>query len=436
MTPLPPSAPEAEAGALGCLLLDPKLVIPRARQAFASPLVFFEERHQRLYETLLRMHEKDQVIDLITIAEALGGSMLSQIGGLAYISALQDQTPSSANFSYYAEIMLEKWRLRDVQQRATEILQLIDRGRPPEEIVGRWNESAVELTGAPSARTLKELSTEAYDDLMSASQRVADGQTIGLNIGIRTVDQRTKGLNPKELVVIAARPSMGKTSALLTIARNIAQTAGPVAYLSFESDVDELTKRLIGIEAMLDFQHPELWDENDHRRLVQATTAIGRLPVHLRCIPETPIDQVCALAIGLHNQFQLRALCLDSLGMIPGTRNHYQDKERVNEVIGYLYRLKKKLGIPLIVNHHLNRELEDGKRPQLKHLGQSGEVEKYADVVAFLHQPGTEDRRIHLPAVNASIIIAKRRSGATGDCEAEFLRYCGRWQDLPLGTAG
>jgi len=436
MIVLPPTAPDAEAGALGCILLDPDQVIPKARQVLTTHQMFHDERNQQIFRTALAMNSAGQSIDLITFSQRLQDEKkLDDIGGRGYLAALQDTTPSPANFSYYADILIEKYRLRELLERANEITEMVARSQSAAEIFARWSDVAVELSGAAPSKSIKELATEAYDDLMASAERVQKGGAIGLNIGIRSVDQKTRGLMSKELVILAARPGLGKTSALLSVARNIALAGGPVAYLSFESDTDELTKRLIGIESMIDQQRPELWDEADHLLLNQSSTRIGKLQIHMRFLPDARIDQVCALAIALNNQHGLKALLLDSLGMIPGTRDHYQDKDRVNEVVAYLHRLKSKLNIPIIAAHHLNREAETEKRPKLRHLGQTGDVEKYANVVVFLHQPGADQNKLHLPTVSASWIVEKRRGGETGDCDAQFRRYCGRWEDLPLDHA-
>lgn len=430
---LPPHSIEAEQGVLGCILLGPQESMVFCIEKFkAGAEVFYDLRHQTVYEVLVKMYNDRKAMDMITISQCLRDAhQLDAIGGLAYLSSLEDSTPSPANLSYYVDIVLEKWRCRKLIADATEVVATIYEGAESKAVTAKAFASLTEaFASSVDQASIKTLSRLVVDEITEQHQ---SGAGSGLTIGIQSIDRIIAGFNT-ELIVIGARPSMGKTSNLCTLARNIAGQGIPVGFITLESDAQTITKRMVAIESRLNFRRISEFKDSDIEMVLKSSAAVGKLPVKIHHQRAMDINQLCAVATGWSNQGTLKALVIDYLKLIRGSKEWRMEKDRIAEVANRLADLKAQLGIPVFVAHQLNRDAEEKSRPRLSNLSGAVEVEEHADVVILLHQEDSNKGRSRMPVVDAVAIVDKRRHGDTGDADVRFHRYCGLFDDRPLGT--
>lgn len=428
---LPPHSLESEQGILGCIMLDPEKCLAVCQEKIKVGYhAFYDLRHQQIYEAIAMMTAEGTAIDTITLFNFLKGKNCAEgVGGAAYLSSLQDCTPSAMNIHHYVEIVLEKWRLRKLIDEGQSIINKVREGAASSLITAASMET---LTGAFAQTTqqasildLTRGSVDRINDIHSGRAKP------GIPCGIRSIDKIIRGFGG-ELVVIAARPSMGKTAALISIMMNIAKDTGDVGIISCESTAEQINMRMISSEAFLNMKRIQEFDEDDFRRLTTATAKIGRMPMQVHHDRAMTINQVCSTIIGWTRQRKLKAVGIDHLRLIKGTKEHWSEKDRISEITERLSMLRSYLGIPIFLAAQLNRDVESSDRPKLHHLEGSSSIEQDADVVILLHQDGQSKVRSRLPTVDALAIIEKRRDGETGDAPIVFHRYCGRVEDQPL----
>jgi replicative DNA helicase len=441
---LPPHSPEAEQGVLGCILLSPNECLGACIEKLkAGADSFYDLRHQTVYGTLVEMYDARQAIDLITLQEQLKNKqLLEQVGGLAYISALPDVVPSSANLSYYLDIVLEKYLLRKMIRICTEVVgrvydyqgevdSLLDE---VERDILRISESRVQ----GQSTTIKDLVKKAINTIEDFHQR--QGVLTGVGTGFPDLDKMTSGLHGGEMVIIAARPSMGKTSLAMNIAEHAAiEQRLPVGVFSLEMTSESLVLRMLCSRSRVNMRsiREGFLAERDFPKLTGAAGKLANAPLFIDDSSGLSILQLRAKARRMYQQFGIKLFIVDYLQLLNSTSRRAENRQQeIADISGGIKALAKELDVPIVVLAQLNRELEREKnrKPRLSDLRESGSIEQDADLVCLLYKPssGEEDEAAPPPgdeeAQPVNLLIAKQRNGPTGDVNLTFLKSFTRFE--------
>ena len=445
---LPPHSMEAEQGVLSCILLSPSDSLGECFEKLKDngKEAFYDLRHQTIYETLCTMYNARQPIDLITVQQNLKDrQILEQVGGIAYLSRLQDSVPSAANLGYYLEIVKEKYLLRKMIQTCTgvvsriydfegEVDQLLDE---VEKEVLQVNESRVQT----NVQGVKELVNEAIGTIETFFNR--KGELSGLPTGFADLDKMTDGFHGGEMIVIAARPSMGKTSFAMNIAEHVVVEAKQsVGVFSLEMSAQSLVLRMMCSLARVNLRsiRDGFMSEADFPKL---TTAAGRLSAAKLYIDDTAglsILQLRARARRMAQQHGIKLFVIDYLQLLHSTARRSQDnrQQEIAEISSGIKQLAKELNVPVIVLAQLNRDIEKDKnrKPRMSDLRESGSIEQDADLIGLLYKAsdgGDEDAPAapvdEFEGIPVNLLIAKQRNGPTGDVNLTFLKPFTRFEN-------
>ena len=452
---LPPHSPEAEMGVLGCMLLDPNKTIGVCVELLKDDghEAFYDLRHQTIYQHLTAMADARTPIDLVTVQQRLkDAQLLDQVGGIAYLSKLQDAVPSAANLTYYLEIIREKFLLRKMIATCTDVVgrvydyegevdELLD---DVEKEILRINESRAK-TGTQS---FPALITGAIDTVEKYFQR--EGQISGLATGFDDLDKMTDGMHGAEMIVIAARPSMGKTALAMNIAEHVAlNLKQPVGIFSLEMSAESLSLRTLCSVARVNLRtiRDGYMAEGDFPKMTSAASRLNKAPFHIDDTAGLSILQLRARARRMHQQHGIKLFVIDYLQLLHSSSRKSQDnrQQEIADISSGIKALAKELKVPVIVLAQLNREIEKDKnrKPRLSDLRESGSIEQDADVVGLLYKPnaGDEDEgKKEADGVPVNLLIAKQRNGPTGDVNLTFLKSYTRFEtaskisddDVPL----
>ncbi len=445
MDRLPPHAPEAEQGVLGCVLLSPGECIGECIEKFkAGAEVFYDLRHQTIFETLIEMYDEREAIDIITLQQRLKNKQrLEEVGGVAYLNSLPDTVPSAANLSYYLEIVLEKYVLRKMIQTCTEVV-----GRVYEhegEVDALLDEVERDILRISETRVegktdkIKELVKKAISTIEDYHQR--QGMLTGVGTGFVDFDKMTSGLHGGEMIVVAARPSMGKTSLAMNIAEHVAiQEKLPVGVFSLEMTSDSLVMRMLCSQARVNLRSVRegFLVERDFPQLLNAAGRLSSAPLFIDDTSGMSILQLRAKARRMSQQYGIKLFVIDYLQLLHSTARRAENRQQeIADISNGIKSLAKELNVPVIVLSQLNRELEKDKdrKPRLSDLRESGAIEQDADLVCLLYKPsrGEEDESggsggEEQDALPVNLLIAKQRNGPTGDVHLTFLKSYTRFE--------
>lgn len=436
---LPPHSSEAEQGVIGCCLLSPNQTAECIEKLTGTP--FYDLRHQTIYDALTAMFDKREPIDIITVQQRLkDNQLLDQVGGIAYLSQLQDAVPSAANLSYYLEIVREKYLLRQMIQTCGaaicriydyegEVDQLLDE---VERDVLRVNESRAQ-TGS---HKMSDLTTSAIDMVEKYFQR--QGEISGIATGFDDLDKMTDGLHGGEMIVIAARPSIGKTSLAMNIVENVAlELKLPTGVFSLEMSAESLALRMMCSLARVNLRNIRdgFMSEGDFPKLTYAHGRLHKAPIHIDDTAGLSILQLRARARRMHQQHGIRLFVIDYLQLLHSTTRKAQEnrQQEIADISSGIKALAKELNVPVIVLAQLNREIEKDKnrKPRLSDLRESGSIEQDADLVGMLYKADTNDEEAVEPAgdgIPVNLLVAKQRNGPTGDVNLTFLKPYTRFE--------
>ena len=453
---LPPHSLEAEQGVLGCVLLAPAECLGECIEKFKSGAeVFYDLRHRTIYEALVEMFDHKEPIDAITLQQRLKDrQQLEPVGGLAYLSALPDTVPTAANLGYYLEIVREKFILRKMIQACTDVVgrvydhegevdALLDE---VERDILRISEARVEAT----TNTIKDLVRKAITTIEDYHQR--QGVLTGVGTGFADLDKMTSGLHEGEMIVIAARPSMGKTSLAMNIADWVAVDQRlPVGVFSLEMTAEALVLRMLCSRSRVNLRNitSGFLANQDFPKLTGAAGKLANAPLFIDDSAGLSILQLRAKARRMAQQYGIKLFVIDYLQLLHSTARRAENRQQeIADISNGIKALAKELKVPVIVLSQLNRELEKDKnrKPRLSDLRESGAIEQDADLVALLYKPsGGDDDDGGGPEQDAepvNLLIAKQRNGPTGDVNLTFLRSYTRFEsaakisgdDLPTGA--
>lgn len=435
MDRLPPHAVDAERGVLGCMMLDPMRCIPDfLRRVIAGPGAFYDIRHQVIGSTLVAMYDNGNSIDLITIQQRLRDEgQLEAIGGLAYLIEITDAVPSTANLPHYIGQVLEKLKLRklleacatittEIWTRTDEVDAFVDQAEARVHSVRDTTTGRNDLFGG------RELANLAIEQLEDAQQGMS-----GLPSGWEDLDRHLQGFRGGEVIVVAARPSTGKTAWLMNVARFLAfDRQIEVGIYTLENSPKSVATRIICSDARLNARKVSDWTQDDWDAANESTARMVTAPIFLDGASGLTIRDIRAGVRRMVREHRIKAVLIDYLQLVAGIGKRASDNRQseVSEVSRGLKALAKELNIPVIVASQLNRESDKnaGLRPKLSELRESGSIEQDADVVLMLYRPTTdasvlEDEDIK-GTCKVKMLLAKQRDGISGvDINLAFNKF-------------
>jgi replicative DNA helicase len=438
---LPPHAPEAEQGVLGCVMLAPQECLGECVARLRQPEAFYEVRNQTIFRALVAMwDEKGAPIEVVTLIQWLRDrGELEEAGGFEYVASLPDRASSTQNLGYYLGLVEDKWRLRRMLKAMGEgALKIREEPAEVDECLDGIEAAVLEVNNGRAGNGAVGMLhlVKQFEERVETMRR-----GVGLLSGIRThfghLDKWTAGLHPGQLLVLAARPSLGKTSLALNMGRNVAmQERLPVGVFSMEMTADELTMRLMCAEANVDSHHLRTGfpSHEDLEALAEAGRKIRAMKLFIDDTRGLGILDLRARARRMVAQHGIRVLIVDYLQLMHGSKDYNGNRAfEVAEISAGLKSLAKELDVALVALSQLNRETERNKsrKPQLADLRESGAIEQDADTVLLLYRPKSDeddDERQEVIPVNA--LISKQRNGPSDwDVEFMFFRKFTRFED-------
>jgi replicative DNA helicase len=442
---LPPHSIEAEQGVLGCALLDPNQCIGECIEKLKDDgkLAFYDLRHQTIYETLAAMFNARSAIDLITVQQNLKDrQLLDQVGGITYLSQLQDAVPSAANLSYYLDIVREKYLLRKLIQTCSSVVaRVFDYEGNVEELLDDVEKEILHVNESREQSEVKDVKNLVNEALVTIEHFFnRKGELSGLSTGFADLDKMTDGLHGGEMVIVAARPSMGKTSLAMNVAEHVALNLNlPVCVFSLEMSASSLILRMLCSLARVNMRNIRdgFMSEADFPKLMTASSQLAAAKLLIDDTAGLSILQLRARARRLHQQHGIKLFVIDYLQLLNSTARRAQEnrQQEIADISSGLKALAKELNVPVMVLSQLNRELEKDKnrKPRLSDLRESGSIEQDADLVGLLYKPDAgDDEDGPAPDENDGVavnfLIAKQRNGPTGDVSLTFLKPYTRFE--------
>ncbi len=435
---LPPHNPDAERSVLGAMLHDNGVIGDVAQVLRAEH--FYAFSHQKIYDGITRLYvEKGHPADLVTLAEILKEQrLIEEIGGYRYLAEIFDAAPSPANAEYYAKIVRDKAIVRNLIHACTDIQRdSQDQVMPADELLDNAERRILEiaemgLTG--NTVTLKDALKEAYDRIDSRAGKT-EMSASGLPSGYIDLDNLTAGLQNSELVIIAARPSVGKTSFALNIVRHVVvEERQPVFFVSLEQSRIELAERLLCCQARVNshqLRKGHLGHE-DMQKIIAAGAHLQPCKLFLDDSPGQNMLRIAANARRLKLQHGVKLVVIDYLQLIDPDNRRDSRQEQVASLSRRLKFLARELEIPVMALAQVNRSSEDrhDHRPRLADLRESGAIEQDADTVMLLHRPEMHEPGQHEGIVE--VIVAKQRNGPTGEVTLTYLKQFMRFENFAV----
>lgn len=432
---VPPQNIEAEQCVLGGVLLENE-AISKVLETLV-PDDFYREPHRKICHSMIDLFEKNEPIDLITLTNALKGkNQLDEVGGGVYLSSLADSITTAANIEYYAKIVKEKAILRGLINTATEIVTRgYEDGGDVEDLLDQAEKNIFQISESqikPSFYEIKNLLKESFKTI----EKLYESKEIvtGVPSGFEELDKLTSGFQPSDLVVIAGRPSMGKTAFSLNIAQYAAiEKKIPAALFSLEMSKEQLVLRMLCSEAKVDAHKLRggFLGETDWPKLTRAAGILSEAPIFIDDTPALSVLEMRAKARRLMAEHEIGLVIVDYLQLMRGRglsgrgRPSSETREQeISEITRSLKALAKELNIPVIALSQLNRKVEErtDKRPHLADLRESGAIEQDADLIAFIYRDEIYNRADDNPNKGiAEVIIGKQRNGPVGEIKLAFL---------------
>lgn len=430
-----PSAVEAEQAVLGAILLDP-VVLSIARE-IVSPEDFLHPPHRLIYEALLRLADMGAPIDMVTLVHELKQrNQLERVGGAHYLSELAMVVPSSAGVESYARIVEQAATLRRLVQAASEIAaEGVDGKVSVDKLVDEAEQKILAISQRHVGRpfvALRDVLVETFEYLGQRQQ--ARGGITGLSTGFPDIDALTSGLQPADLIVVAARPSMGKTAFALNVCQHVAlQEQQTVALFSLEMSRVSLATRLLCARGNVDsfaLRVGQL-DESEWQRLSAAVGDLSEAPIYVDDSPGLTVAEIRSKCRRLQVEHGLGLVVIDYLQLLGGGGTVENRQQEISSISRGLKALARELNVPVIALSQLSRAVEarQEKRPMLSDIRESGSIEQDADVVAFIYRDDYYNPQTDRPNI-AEIIIAKQRNGPTGKAELIFLKQYNKFVSL------
>jgi len=426
---IPPQNLEAEQAVLGAILLQSEAMITAMERV--QPEDFYDASHQLIYEAMIQLGEENQPIDLVTLTSRLQDKgQLEDVGGVSYLAKLAHAVPTAANVEYYAQIIEEKSMLRRLIRTATQIVSEGYSGG--EDVAGMLSDAERRILEISNRRTgsgfiaIRDVLMEVFDRVEVLNQQ--GGSTTGIPTGFVDLDKMTNGFQRSDLIIVAARPSVGKTAFALNIAQNVAVRAKEtVAIFSLEMSAPQLVNRMICAEANLDANLMRTGDfktDEDWAKLTMGIASLAEAEIYIDDTPGVTVADIRSKCRRLKKEKGLGMIVIDYLQLIQGRGKPGENRQQeVSEISRTLKQIARELSVPVIALSQLSRGVEQrqDKRPMMSDLRESGSIEQDADIVAFLYRDDYYNQETEKKNI-IEIIIAKQRNGPVGTVELVFMK--------------
>ncbi|MFC4183623.1 replicative DNA helicase [Saccharococcus thermophilus] len=433
---IPPQSIEAEQAVLGAVFLDPSALTLASE--ILIPEDFYRAAHQKIFHAMLRVADKGEPVDLVTVtAELADTQQLEEVGGVSYLSELADSVPTAANVEYYARIVEEKSVLRRLIRTASSIAQDgYTREDEVDVLLDEAERKIMEISQRKHSGTfknIKEVLVQTYDNIEMLHNR--KGEVTGIPTGFTELDRMTSGFQRSDFIIVAARPSVGKTAFALNIAQNVAtKTNENVAIFSLEMSAQQLVMRMLCAEGNINAQNlrtgkltPEDWG-----KLTMAMGSLSNAGIYIDDTPSIRVSDIRAKCRRLKQESGLGMVVIDYLQLIQGSgRNRENRQQEVSEISRSLKALARELEVPVIALSQLSRSVEQrqDKRPMMSDIRESGSIEQDADIVAFLYRDDYYNKDSENKNI-IEIIIAKQRNGPVGTVQLAFIKEYNKFVNL------
>jgi replicative DNA helicase len=435
----PPQDVQAEQSVLGGMLLSKDAIADVVEALRAGD--FYRPAHQIVYDTIIDLYGRGEPADAVTVsAELTRTGQLMRIGGTPYLHTLISSVPTAANAGFYAEIVAERATLRRLVEAGTRIVQLgygaaAGQGGDVDEVVDRAQAEIYDVTERRTSEDyvrLEQLLQGTMDEIDAISSR--GGQSIGVPTGFSELDQITNGLHPGQMVILAARPAIGKSTLALDFSRACSIRHGMTsAIFSLEMSKSEITMRLLSAEAKVPLHHMRSghMSDDDWARLARRMGEVADAPLYIDDSPNLTMMEIRAKARRLKQRHDLRLVVVDYLQLMTSGKRVESRQVEVSEFSRSLKLLAKELDVPVVAISQLNRgpEQRTDKKPMLSDLRESGSLEQDADMVVLLHREDAYERESPR-AGEADLILAKHRNGPTGMVTVAFQGHYSRFVDM------
>ena len=432
---IPPQNVEAEQSVLGSMLLD-KDIIPTITEILKND-DFYREDHKEIFEAIMDLFEKAEPIDLITVSERLKlRGTLDSIGGLEYLTNIATAVPTTANARHYAKIVEEKSLLRKLIKASSEVVNMgYEASEEVSYVLDKAEKSIFDILQKRNLKgfsPIRDVLVETFNKLEELYN--SKGNVTGIPTGFVDLDFKTSGLHNSDLILVAARPAMGKTAFGLNLVLHAAVHARtPVAIFNLEMSKDQLVNRMLACEAMVDSQRMRTGklEDEDWQKIARALGPLSEAQIYIDDTPGVSIMDIRSKCRRLKLEKNLGLIMIDYLQLMQGRGKSESRQQEVSEISRSLKILAKELSVPIICLSQLSRaaETRTDHRPMLSDLRESGAIEQDADIVMFLYRddyynPDTEKKNI------AEVIIAKHRNGSTGTVELAWLGQYTKFANL------
>lgn len=434
---VPPHNNEAEQSVIGAIFLEPQALITAAE--LLMPEDFYRMAHEKIFRTMIILSDKGQAIDVVTVTEELSAKKeLEDVGGISYLMEIANSVPTAANIVHYARIVEEKALLRRLIRVATSIVEDgYAREDEVEALLAEAEKKMMEVSNRKNAgdfRHIKDVLVETYDSIELLHTK--KGDVTGIPTGFRDLDKITAGFQRNDLIIVAARPSVGKTAFALNVAQNVAtKTDENVAIFSLEMGAEQLVMRMLCAEGNIDAQvlRTGALEAEDWRKLTMAMGSLSNAGIFIDDSPGIRVNDIRSKCRRLQQEHGLGMIMIDYMQLIAGSGSKPGEnrQQEVSEISRSLKSLARELKVPVVALSQLSRGVEQrqDKRPMMSDLRESGSIEQDADIVSFLYREDYYDKETENQNM-IEIIIAKQRNGPTGTVTLAFAKEYNKFVNI------
>lgn len=432
---LPPHSAEAEQALLGCILLDPMVTLPACIERIRAES-FYDLRHQEIYSTMLELFEENEPVEVPSLFERLSAwGKADTVGGAAYISTLPDATPAATNADYYIGIVRDRWIERQMIRVCTDtVSRIFDRTGNTAELMDQVERDVLRVAESRAenvTRTAVEYVRDAMRNIETAY--TSNGELIGIGSGFADIDRMTQGFRGGQMITVAGRPGLGKSSLAANIADHAAVDLGiPTGIFTLEMSGEEYMERMIAARARVNLRDigQGMLPQEGMDRIIRSSGQLSRAPIHIEDTAGLSILEVRAKARRMHQQHGVRLILIDYLQLMNasgGSRKHESRQQEVSDISNGIKNLARELNVPVIALVQMNRDIErdKGRKPRLSDLRESGSIEQDSDLVGFLFKSRMDEEDAIADedaAESVNFLIAKQRGGPTGVVRLTFLK--------------
>ncbi|WP_223702761.1 replicative DNA helicase [Sutcliffiella deserti] len=434
---IPPQNIDAEQAVLGAIFLEPSALTMAAE--LVLPDDFYRASHQKIFDCMLTLSDRGEPVDLVTVTSELANQkVLEEVGGVSYLSDLAGSVPTAANIEYYAKIVEEKSILRRLIRTATSIAQ--DGYSREDEVAGLLNEAEKQILEVSQRKNsgvfqnIKDVLVKTYDNIETLHNR--KGEVTGIETGFTELDRMTAGFQRNDLIIIAARPSVGKTAFALNIAQNVAtKSSENVAIFSLEMGAEQLVMRMLCAEGNINAQNLRTGQltADDWSKLTMAMGSLSNAGIYIDDTPGIRVSDIRSKCRRLKQESGIGMILIDYLQLIAGSgRGGGENRQQeVSEISRSLKALARELEVPVIALSQLSRGVESrqDKRPMMSDIRESGSIEQDADIVGFLYRDDYYDKESENKNI-IEIILAKQRNGPVGTVSLAFVKEYNKFVNL------